>query len=180
MTVLVDAWSNSLNAGDRAEWTLYGQNVALVDALGNPIHLPGKEHYIRSNLPRLQAGLGRIDDGPTTFSLPPHDATIVATATESDQNIAISWTGAPTWASVVGAALLVKVGRPQNPVRNFYNGPWRFGDSIDGAASPPTSPIDVPSPFPFAAGQLLYVELRVTKEDGRLSTPFQITDIAAA
>ena len=181
MSQLAAAWADTLTSAQRAAWQLYGENVGMPDAFGAIQHLPGKEMYVRSNIPRLQAALTAVDDGPALFSLPPAPAGVTVTGTQNDQKLSIAFDNTEAWAGEVGAALLILCGRPQNTTRNFYGGPWRYAGKIAGATpDPPESPQLLDAPFPFVDGQLLFCQFRVSRADGRLSTPFQSSGLATA
>lgn len=175
VAALTSAWNDTLSAAQRAAWDVYAENVPMLDSLGESRNIGGLGHYVRSNVPRLQAGLDRVDDGPTTYNLgeftnPTIDA-VDATADEID----VAFTAGDDWVGEDGAALLVLCSRPQNPGINYFTGPYRFADSIDGdSGTPPTSPASLTLPFVVAAGQKIFAQFRVTRADGRLSLPFRL------
>lgn len=177
---LANLWTDSLTGSQRDAWDAYGIGVGVVDTLGATVYLTGLNHYIRSNVPRLQDGLDRVDDAPTTFNLgdftPP-----TLSASEATQAVSTTFTVADDWANEDDAALLVGISRPQNPSVNYFKGPYRHAGSVLGnATTPPTSPDTATAPFPFVQGQRLFGFYRVTRADGRLSTPFRTYAVAGA
>jgi len=175
MSQLANLWVNELTPAMRAAWDLYAKNVTVLNALGDAISLSGINHYIRSNLPRLQAGLPRVDSGPTTFDLGDFTApsAVVGTA-GAPGTIDVTFDNGDDWANEDDAAMLVFGSRPQNPTINFFKGPYRYADTIDGdSVTPPTSPANLNSAFTLTAAQLLYSLVRVSRADGRLSNPFR-------
>lgn len=179
VAALTSAWNDTLSAAQRAAWDVYAENVPMLDSLGESRNIGGLGHYVRSNVPRLQAGLDRVDDGPGTYNLgeftnPTIDA-VDATADEID----VGFTAGDDWVGEDGAALLVLCSRPQNPGINYFTGPYRFADSIDGdSGTPPTSPASLTLPFSVVAGQKIFAQFRVSRADGRLSLPFRLGDTA--
>jgi len=60
MQELTTRWAQTLTALQRAAWNLYGTNVAMLNKLGETIKLSGFNHYLRSNIPRVQIGTGMV------------------------------------------------------------------------------------------------------------------------
>ena len=167
ITSLVAAWVGTLTPTQRDGWALYASNVPIIGPLGDPRILPPIAHYVRSNASRLQVGLARIDNAPTTFDL--GDPVQVTDAT-LDVGV-----GAELDVSVVpGPATsraLVYVGRPQNPGVQWFRGPFRFtADEVGNETNVTQALAEVP--FTFAEGQSLFIRTRRTNDDGRLSGIF--------
>lgn len=178
---LVNRWNDVLTDAQRGSWKAYASQVSLVDSLGQTQFLSGQQHYIRANTPRhdqrVQATI--VDQGPSTFNTG-QVADFGIDLSAANDEVDISWTGSPDWESEVGAYLLLYASRPVSPTRDFFKGPYRLAGVIPGAATPPTSPQTIALPFPIEVGQRVYVKGRVSYADGRLSSPFQVNDVAAA
>lgn len=172
MASLVNFWADVLSDAQREAWGVYAGNVALNDVFGDPRFRSGINHYVRSNIPRLQSGLPRVDDGPTTFNLGEYTQPtfgIDATADELD----VTFDNTDDWANEDDAAMIVYGSRPMSPSINFFKGPFQYAANIDGdAVTPPTSPAALTSPFAFVAGQQGVIRVIVSRADGRLSAPF--------
>lgn len=166
---LTSLWANTLTDTQREAWDTYGANVPLTDKLGDPIFCNGFCHYVRSNVPRLQAGLPRVDDGPETFNL--GDFTpITYGATGAGNLLAIGFTEADDWVGEDDASLLIYSSRNIAPTINYFRGPYRFGIQIDGdATTPPTTPVAAAGPFDITVGNKSFGYAVVTRADGRLS-----------
>lgn len=175
---LAIAWATTVSDANRALWADYAANVPLVDRLGESRPIPALAMYCRCNVPRLQAGLARVDAGPTLFSLAQLTAPSVTVDAATD-NVGVAFTNTDTWATAVGGALLVYASRPVSPAINFYKGPYRYAGKIAGAVSPPTSPEDIELPFTVVAGQQVFFRFVATNADGRLSADFRDGGIAA-
>ena len=181
MQQLTTLWGGTLTSTQRSQWSAYGANVAVLNRLGETIYLTGLNHYVRSNLPRLLAGLDRVDAGPVVFSLPETDETVAFTYTADDQKVAVAFDDTMDYIDEDGAAMLIYSGLPVNPTRNFFNGPFRFVDSIDGdSVTPLTSPQEFDLPFTSQTVQLIYSRARITLADGRLSNFFRLGSAAVA
>ncbi len=178
VAALTSAWVSTLTEAQRVAWDLYAEVVPLLDSLGEPRNVGGLGMYIRSNVPRLQAGMTRVDDGPIVYSLPTFTPPAIDSVDAADDEVDVSFTDTDAWAIEVGGFLSVLCSRPQNASINYFKGPYRFGDSIDGAVVPPTSPASIALPFPVAADQQIFVQLRVGRADGRLSLPFRLSGTA--
>lgn len=181
MAQLTNLWLNILTSLQRSGWNNYAEQVPLADKLGEPRNVGGLAMYVRSNSPRLQAGLARVDDAPTVFNLGDYFPTSLPTASEATQIITIPFSEADEWPAEDGAAMIFWVARPQNPSINFFKGPYRFADVALGlSGTPRTSPEAVPAPFAFVVGQRLFYRVNVTRADGRLSSTTRNFAVAAA
>ena len=177
MVTLSTAWVGTLTQAQRDAWDIYALQVPLPDALGQPRNVGGLGMYIRSNVPRLQAGMPRVDAGPTIFSLPTFTDPTIASIT-APPALSLTFTDSDGWANLDDSAMLVYGSRPQNESINYFKGPYRFADSIQGlTAGPPASPAAIVMPFVLTAGQKAFIQARVTLADGRLSGTFRGTEI---
>lgn len=176
---LANLWNNALTVSQRQVWGVYALNVPVINRVGASINLTGQQMYIRTNTPALQAGLSRIDDGPTTYNLGSYTNPSFgfdATADEVD----VTFNDGDDWANEDDAAMLIYASRPQNATINFFKGPYRLAGLIAGDSStPPTSPAAITAPFPAVAGQRVFVRAQVVRADGRLSAPFRGLSLAA-
>ncbi len=177
---LVAHWQNSLTQNQRDNWKTYGDNVAFLNNFGESINLTGFNHYIRSNTSRLQAGLARIDDGPTNFTLPGTDASFDVAATADDDVMAVTFDDTADWAQSSKGYMALFTGIPQSSAIGFFNGPWRFAGAIAGASGGTSSPQDVNMAFDYATGHRAFAKARIGDTDGRLSTTFRDNAIVAA
>lgn len=171
---LVDHWSQTLTPDQRAAWQHYADNVNMLNRLGEVIHLSGFNHFCRSNSLRKRNADTIILDGPSIFEIPAHDPTFAFTISEATQTLTVTFDNAMGWASETGGHLYVFVGTPQNPQRNFFAGPWKYADVVDGDdTTPPTSPATIASPWVVYEGQRIWAYSRISRLDGRLSEPFR-------
>lgn len=173
MANLTQYWSNDLTASQRNAWDSYGLNVTTKNRVGDDVNLSGLNHFVRSNVPRIQAGLPQVDDGPSIFTLANSDPTLVLASSEATQLLSITFDENLDWVDEDNAGLLVLAGRPQQPSINFYKAPWRFADSVDGdSVSAPSSPATMTSPFAVVQDQVQFAQFRISRADGRLSSAF--------
>lgn len=174
LTFLTARWGQTLTAAQRTAWGLYAASVIMQNRLGESINLSGFNHYIRSNSILKVQGITLIDDGPTIFEIPEADPTFAAVGIEAGQTISVVFDDTQAWANEDEAYLFVFQGQPQNAQRNFFDGPWRFMNSIAGdGTTAPTSPVVMPTVFAIAEGQRQTVYGRIARADGRLSQPFR-------
>lgn len=167
-------WSDTVTAVQRTAWNLYGASVGMKNKLGETINLSGYNHYIRSNAPRLQAGMAVVDAGPVIFELPEKDPTIVDTISEATQQHSLAFDDTMLWLDEDGAAMFILEGAPQNAQRNFFAGPFRYVSFIEGdAVTPPTTPETFATEHVVVEGQRIWIQCRIARADGRLSEPFR-------
>lgn len=163
------AWSQTLTQPQRDAWTAYAAAVPYVDSLGEPRFIPPLAMYCACNVPRLQAGLTRVDAGPVVLVMavmtqPTY--TITAPSTGS-----LAFTNADAWAGEVGGAMLLRVSRGYGVGINYFRGPYRYAGKVLGAVVPPTSPVSIAPPFAVVAGQRVFYAVRTCRADGRISGP---------
>lgn len=184
MATLTSRWLDTLTEDQRAAWDTYADNVHLPNPLGADRNVGGLGMYCRSNISRLQADpvfLTRVDDAPVIFNLGPYTLPVLDNAIESAQTADVAFDNADDWAGETGSAMLIYGSRARNPSTNYFKGPYRFAHVIEGDdTTPPTSPATVTWPFPFVETQRLFLFARVTRLDGRLSSPFRDETDAAA
>lgn len=171
---LTSRWGTTLSASQRESWEIYSENVPISDTLGDPRKIGGLPQYIRSNVPRLQAGLSRIDDAPAIFDQGILTPPGITSITGSTGIAVVTFNNADTWAVTTGGALLCFASRGVNPSVNFFKGPFRFAGTVLGnTTTPPTSPQNITMPFTLAANQRVFMQFRGTASDGRLTPPFR-------
>lgn len=175
---LSNRWSNVLTKVERDAWTLYADNVPLTGPLGAERTVSGLAMYVRGNLSRGQAALIRADAAPVIFDTgdfsPVTDVIIVG------QTVTFVFTNTDDWANEDEAAMLVYIGRPQNPGVNYFTGPYQFAGQIDGdGITPPTSPAVITSPFLITVGQKIFARVVVSRIDGRYSNDQKFDAVAA-
>lgn len=173
-------WLNTLTAAQRDQWDAYAEAVQIPDRLGEPRNIGGLGMYARCNVVRIQAGLARVDDGPTVLTLPEFTAPTFSNISAGAGTFDVGFDNTDPWAGEVGGAMCVLASRGMNITRNYFKGPYRFADSVDGAATPPTSPQSMSLPFAVVSGQRVHFQARVVRADGRVSLPFRNYDTAAA
>lgn len=174
MATLTSLWNDTLTPAQRTDWDTYALNVPLNDPLGNPRNVGGLGMYVRSNVPRLQAGLPRVDAAPILFNLGPFTNPTFTTFAAAGNTFNTSFDVLDDWVNEDDAAMLLYTSRPQNPTINFFKGPYRFTAAILGSVGvPPVPPVVAPTAFAFAVGQRVFVQIRVTRADGRLALPFR-------
>jgi hypothetical protein len=182
LAFLTNAWFNDLSDTERSSWDAYAESVELVNPLGDLRKVTGLNHYVRSNLPRLQAGeasLARVDTAPTTQNLgsfyPPEFSSVDPTPPAVDVTFA-----SDDWSTATGGAMLVYASRGKNASINYFKGPYQYAGAILGnTATPPTSPETISLPFPYQLGDRVFFQVRVTRPDGRLTTPFRDYSVCA-
>lgn len=181
MSQLTARWLSTLTAAQRTAWDTYAASVQVRNKLGSLIYISGQNHYLRSNVPRLRAGLAVVDAGPAVLQLPEFEAPTF-TASEATNSYSIGFDDTEAWASEEGAALLIFEGRIVSASINYFRGPYRFNSSIAGGSSlPASSPETVTSLFTLTEDQRTNLRFRLTRADGRLSTNVHVgpTDVGA-
>lgn len=167
---LSTAWA-TLTDAQRDAWVTYATNVPVTGIFGDPLTLTGHQAFIRSNAARVQAGLTRVDDGPTTFSGVQLSALTYEPVAASGA-IFVTITVADPWTFTAGAALLIYTTFQGSGTVRYRRLAFRF------RGGPFVAPVG-PIPFEFAFGGLpamnangsnsLFIRAIVVMPDGRLS-----------
>jgi len=173
---LAELWKNTLTEAQRTAWELYAASVPVLNRLGDSIYLTGLNHYIRSNVARIDADLTRVDDGPTNFTLADSDPAFACAISEATQEITVTFDDTLDWASEDDAMMQIRMTRPVNESRQFINPIYQVADYLEGdSGTPLTSTQAVACPFVVTEDQLVIVEGRISRADGRLSQKFRDT-----
>lgn len=171
----VARWRETLTAAQRTAWDLYAAAVSMKNRLGEVINLTGQSHYVRANAARFRASVTAVDAGPTELALPEKDSTLAVAISAATQNLSVTFDNTLNWAGETGGYMSIYASRPQSVTVNSFKGPYLYAGKIAGAATPPTSPATIASPFPVVAGQKVFVKAAIMRADGRLSEPFRVS-----
>jgi len=176
--MLAEQWRESpMDDTIRAAWETYAQSVSWLNKLGESVKLTGFNMFIRANAAILRVGGTLVTAGPTDLGLPAGDPAFAASAASAaTQDMTITFDDTLVWCDEDGGYLSIDMGEPQNPTRNFFGGPWRHWNSIDGdSVTPPTTPEAAfgSPPYTLVEGQKVWVRAKIIREDGRVSTPFE-------
>jgi len=169
------AWGSVLTQAQRDGWEAYADQVLLTDALGEPRKATGLNHYVRCNVPRMQAAMAGspLQVAPAIFDMGSYTNPVLGVVDQSDSTASIAYTNTDPWAIAVGGAMLVHASAGQSPGTAYFKGPYRYAGKVLGAVVPPTSPYACPLPFAVQVGQRVFVKLTFVQVDGRLSSPFR-------
>lgn len=169
-------WADSLSPTQRDGWDLYAEQVPVMGKLGQEIQLSGINHFIRSNVPRLQIGESAVLNAPSIFSLAPLvDISGSGVTTASISNVVVDFTTIGDWNSTDGAFLIVAMSRPENEFV-VPRGPFRVLGAVDGDSMSPPASGTLDAAFPRALGQRVRLRARLSLPDGRLSS-FSSVDV---
>ncbi len=172
---LVQLWQD-LTDGQRDGWKTFGINVPTTNRLGQEITLTGQLSFIKANSNLQLIGRTLVSDPPAEFN---NGQAVTPDPDTWEFNI-----DTDTWSINVDRAAIESVdgdvltfrGRPQNPSRGFFGGPYQLSDveGIDGSdtSATPTATIGVDDLSEFVipeTGALIPLRFIVQYEDGRLS-----------
>lgn len=177
--LLSEAWRDELDNAQRTAWEAYADAINWTNKLGEVVKLTGFNHFVRSNAAYLQVTPDRIEDGPTTMSLPAGDP-VFAVALSEANGITVTFDENLPWTTEGGAGMIIDVGTPQNPTRTFFNGPWRYHGWIGGTIPGPTASPDGPTAvtaYTMIEGHRVWVRAAIIRADGRLSTKFTAASV---
>ena len=183
MALLSEEWADALNDAERTAWNSYAAAVPMTNKLGEVIHLTGFNHFIRSNIPRLEAVHAIVTAGPVVMALPSQDPTLAIAVNGATNQITVTFDDTMDWCTEDDAFLWVHLATPQNPTRTFCDGPWRrnmFLEGVDpGGIASPFGPAGI-NAWTFATGQRVFAKARIQRADGRLSGEFRPPTVLAS
>lgn len=176
--MLAEQWRESpMDDPKRLAWEVYAKGVNWLNKLGETVTLTGFNMFIRSNAALIRAGAAIVTAGPPDIGLPAGDIKFVAVAPKAaGQQITFVFDDTMDWNTEAGGYLVIDAGRPQNPTRNYFGGPWRFERAIvgidpGGVASPLAN---VPfSSWTLVEGQKIWIRAHIIRKDGRVSNKFE-------
>ena len=181
LSQLTDRWSQVLTAAQRTAWNLYAESTTVLDKFGAPIHLTGFNHYLRSNIPLVQQVQAPVDAGPTIFEVPEADPVFSVSISEATQIATCVYDDTLAWDNETGGFLILFMGSPQNPQRNFFAGPWRTMGVVPGVTGAPVaSPVLATCTFAATQTQRVWCYARIARADGRISSPFRADCVVGA
>lgn len=174
---LAEYWRGvGMSDAKREAWETYANGVAWKNKLGETVKLTGFNMFIRANAAILHLDGTIVTDGPPDIGLPPGDPLFEIYELSASTGLCkIKFDGALDWCDEDAGWLMIDVGEPQNPTRNFFGGPWRHEGALKGdSGAPPTSPFSGFSVTEFTPvlGQKLWFRASIIREDGRMSTKF--------
>ncbi len=174
-------WSQTLNNASRILWNEYAAGVTMPNVLGEAVHISGFNHYIRSNAFRISLGFAAIDAAPAIMEIPAQDPSLAIAPSAGAQQLNVSFDDTMDWANETGGVLFVHQGKPQNPQRFFFGGPYRWCTCVGGDdVTPPVTPEPAPAVFHITELQKQWIYCRIQRADGRLSEPFRAEEFVGA
>lgn len=180
-TELTTAWIEELTAAQRDGWRVYATNVLATNPLGDSVQNSGQNWYISLNSPRLRAGLSRVDNAPGIFDQATLNPVSIAMTNADTPAILVAFDDGQDWLNEDGSALIVQSSRPQNATIEFFKGPFRLAGVVEGdSVTPPTTPASVLGAFAYTTDQKIFARVRLSRADGRLSSPQIVTTTITA
>lgn len=180
---LVQRWTATLTPAQRAGWDNYGDQVPVLSVLGTQILLTGQQHYIRSNVPRLQASLSIVDAAPAILNTGEPITSILGGSMQADTiGLDAGATAMMSTFNIAGGAsddgdIIVHLGPAVNPSINFYKGPYQLADVVETSEDDTSEAWGTSLPLsqtqPLADEQFRPIKVRVAYDDGRLSQAYQ-------
>jgi len=202
---LTIVWQTVLTQDLRDAWETYAANVTWKNRFGDDVLLTGLNHYVRSNVPRMQCEIARLDTAPVVFTLAAAELELAVTASEATQQLTVAYDDGHAWCSETGAFEHISMGIPQNAAIKYFGGPYRhmccvLGEDVvkrpasedkkseksqtppptKGTRAPPVSPEVCDAQWPIAEGQRIWVRTRIGRADGRLSEFALVNFLCAA
>lgn len=172
---LSSQWRHSpMTEARRQAWKQYADGTIMQNRLGEPIHLTGYQHFIRSNIARLKCDLNTILDGPGTPGLPMTPNSVYCRAGQTGQFIFFVFTAFEPGSIEADAAIYFEMAVPVKCHQRHTPPHWRFV-AYRHLHPPPPYEVNVGSaspPWRLIYKQKIFTRGRVVRADGRVSNAF--------
>lgn len=168
---LSNRWQ-ALSVAQRLGWEVYAANVTLPGRFGEPMHISAMSHYVRSNVTRMQIDVAAtiVDAAPTVYNLGEFLPLSFSLLDWTTPSVSVAFDNTQDWCGEDASTLVLYTSKPKEITINYFKGPYRYNDRIDGdSVTPPTSPQVVTLPWLGGADDRGFFAARVTRADGRLS-----------
>jgi len=187
LTSAVNQWVG-LTQAQRDAWDVYGQNVPVTNKLGSTVTLSGQNWFNAWMTAQLQAlsKLGVTAFGtvaaPTVYDRGDFTTPTIASVSATT-GASLVFDANDEWNASASGNLYIYVGRSRNPSRNFFKGPYRLLDYVDGVVGGGTSPQAISAAtftangWPLVAGQRIQFQAAVIWVDGRITTRRTFGDV---
>lgn len=158
-----------LTQAERDDWGNYAAATPFTDSNGSEYFASGQNHYCRTNIFRVSAGLADQDAAPTTGGLALFTAPTSLSITGSTNIIGGNITDTDPWATASTGALVVSSSRQVSPGVGSSKQNLRIAGVVPGNTTVAPVTINVATAFNADAGNKMAVGLRVVDGEGRLS-----------
>ena len=140
---------------------IWAKNSPVKDRLGATNTLSANTAYNKINSILMLIGAPLIDSAPTVFgeslAIVVDQAGLSISAADQQLHITAA-ANLRGWDSLtVGDKVLFFISGPQSPNKNFFAGPYRYANFLEGATVPITFPADIDLPSPVALDQKVLV-----------------------
>lgn len=184
--LLSNKWGTSLSDSQRGGWNLYARNVTKLNGFGDAIHVSGNNWFVGNNVPRQQlnsalgGSLTLALDPPTAYDLgnpagfTPDKASVVVNAGLGRGTITFTAGTFPMTTEPEDAVVLY-ASTPYGPGRAAPVGPSALVTYMKASSTLTGTGFALPAEF-VPGGTLTQQDftLRLTRGDGRLSSPFRL------
>lgn len=168
----------------RQRWAEYAAAVPVLKG-GLSQYVSGLNAYMASAVIRELMGCSTSYQFAPLELVGPETDTVVASelkveADGSNPSVSIAFDNTLPWAKEApvagerGGALLIYASSPQPSSVNYFNGPFRYAQKVDGVATTgAVSPVVLTSlPFVIMPGEKVFFKFRIIRADNRLSQFF--------
>lgn len=172
MNQLVTDWVETLTQAERDSWDVYAQNVTVTNALGDATKISGQNWYVSLNSVRVRNGLDLVTTAPAVFDSATLNPISAAFTNGTPADVVLTFDDTQAWVDDPQSALIVQASRPQNQSKMFFKGPFQQAGLVLGdATTPPTTGVNVTTPFAYGLDNKGFARVRLSLSDGRLSAP---------
>jgi len=172
MTVISQAWRDTLTDPQRAAWNQYAANTPVTDVFGDKQIISGNAMFCAYNVQWTRIGQVQLDTAPPT----PGEATAITLTQTAGE--AAGWIITATTPNIAVSDIcsLSIAAAPVSPSRNFYGGPFQWLTPLNLAMLPYT----VKAAGLVIEGQRWFCRTRYFSADGRRGPVWQAyVDVAA-
>ncbi|HUW33203.1 MAG TPA: hypothetical protein VM223_16465 [Planctomycetota bacterium] len=176
---LAKAWSATLTAQERADWSAYAAGTSWTNKLGASISASGNSAFMRLNTLAFLYSSTVITAAPLAMG---HagGVTLSFTAENDTGKIQLAEPGGAFDKSMTGHFLMISMGLPSEAGRlSIPKGIRYVSHTAGNTGAPPAYPLELSAAYTMAEGQLITIKAMFQDEMNRVSGPFFATATAA-
>lgn len=178
MSNVTARWRNTLTQEQRQGWLGLAHLLEFPDSMGQLHKISGLALYVKANAIRVQLNLAPADSVANWEGIPTLNPLTFA-IDAADDEVDVTFDDTQEWCDEDGSVLAIYASRPMTQSIEYFKGPYRLAGVIAGdSTTPPSSPASIALPFAVEAGDKVFVQARLTRVGGGLSSPFRGSGIA--
>ncbi len=166
LLALLNTFWKALSQTEKEEYDEYSQNTPMKNKFGDPVHITGRQMFIRLNAFTVGGGGSVLSSAPNTPGMAPNPDFTLVSDTASDLSVGNFDLGGGS-----DDIIQFQFAGPFASSKQMHKGPWR---DVAYTTSDGTDPLVLIPGAELVVGQIYFVACRRADNVGRLSEQFMI------